>query len=82
MELKEMICDLTDLGFEIDQKETAKHLYDTGQIEELIRYLKKCRCTLMDEMHESQRKVDRMDFLIRKAEKCESQKYKTGGIEK
>ena len=30
---------------------------------------KKCRCGLIDEMHESQRKVDRMDYLIRKAEK-------------
>ena len=28
-----------------------------------------CRCGLIDEMHESQRKVDRMDYLIRKAEK-------------
>ena len=82
MELKEMIGDLTDLGCGSDQKETAKRLYDTGQIEELIRYLKKCRCSLMDEMHESQRKVDRMDFLIRKAEKRVSQKYKTGGAEK
>ena len=82
MELKEMIGDLTDLGCGNDQEETAKRLYDTGQIEDLIRYLKKCRCALMDEMHESQRKVDRMDFLIRKAEKRVSQKYKTGGAEK
>ena len=74
MELKEMIGDLTDLGCQSDQKETAKRLYDTGQIEDLIRYLKKCRCTLMDEMHESQRKVDRIDFLIRKAEKEVPQK--------
>ncbi len=82
MELKEMTGVLTDLGCSSDQKETAKRMYDTGQIEDLIIYLKKCRCTLMDEMHESQRKVDRMDFLIRKAEKCVSQKYKTGGAEK
>jgi hypothetical protein len=31
--------------------------------------LKKCRCSLMDEMHESQRKVDWMDNLIRMVEK-------------
>jgi hypothetical protein len=32
----------------------------------------------MDEMHESQRRVDRMDYLIRSAEK-EAYKEKTGG---
>lgn len=69
MELKEMIDDLPGLGCGSDQKEAAKRLYDTGRIEDLIRYLKKCRCSLMDEMHESQRRVDRMDILIRKAEK-------------
>ena len=36
MELKEMIGDLTDLGCGSDEKETAKRLYDTGQIEDII----------------------------------------------
>ena len=29
----------------------------------------KCRCDLVEEMHDSQRKVDRMDYLIRQAQK-------------
>ena len=33
MELKEMTGVLTDLGCSSDQKETAKRMYDTGQIE-------------------------------------------------
>ena len=69
MDLKLMIESLSDMGLTDEQKKTAKMLYGSGQKSELIRYLKKCRCSLMDEMHESQRKVDRMDLLIRKAEK-------------
>ena len=69
MDLKLMIDSLSDMGLTDEQKKTAKMLYASGQKSELIRYLKKCRCSLMDEMHESQRKVDRMDLLIRKAEK-------------
>ena len=69
MDLKLMIDSLSDMGLTDEQKKTAKMLYESGQKSELIRYLKKCRCSLMDEMHESQRKVDRMDLLIRKAEK-------------
>ncbi len=69
MELNAMIENLSDFGFSEEQKKTLKIISETGPKSELIRYLKKCRCVLMDEMHESQRKVDRMDYLIRKAEK-------------
>lgn len=34
-----------------------------------IRNLQKCRCHLMDELHDSQKKVDNMDFLIRQIQK-------------
>ena len=69
MDLKMMIDSLSEIGLTDEQKRTAGKLYDTGRNEELIRYLKKCRCGLINEMHESQRKVDWMDYLIRKAEK-------------
>ncbi len=69
MELNAMIGCLSELGCTDEQKETAMVFFESGQISELVRYLKKCRCDLIDEMHESQRKVDRMDYLIRKAEK-------------
>ena len=69
MELNAMIENLSDFGFSEEQKKTLKIISETGLKSELIRYLKKCRCVLMDEMHESQRKVDRMDYLIRKVEK-------------
>ncbi|MCR4813631.1 MAG: hypothetical protein K5879_02255 [Lachnospiraceae bacterium] len=78
MELKVMIDWLSDIGCDDKQKETAKMFLNSGQKSELIGYLKKCRCILMDEMHESQRKVDHMDYLIRQAEK-EAAKEKTYG---
>ncbi len=64
-----MIADMFDLGFGHEQEKKARLLYESGQTDELVRYLKKCRCSLKDEMHESQRRVDRMDYLIRRAEK-------------
>jgi hypothetical protein len=69
MELKTMIDCLSDIGVDDEHKEMAKQFLESGQKSELIGYLKRCRCTLMDEMHESQRKVDCMDFLIRRAER-------------
>ncbi|MBQ9708486.1 MAG: hypothetical protein IJV66_04805 [Firmicutes bacterium] len=69
MDLKAMIDSLSDIGCSTEQEKKAKMLYESGQKAELIRYLKCCRCNLVDEMHESQRKVDRIDYLIRKAEK-------------
>ena len=69
MDIKTLVDGLTDTGYGDEQKTIASKLFKSGSVDELIRYLKKCRCSLMDELHESQRRVDRMDYLIRKAEK-------------
>ncbi len=69
MELRDMIDDLPLLGLRADQKKTAAELYESGQTGELIRYLRRFRCGLVEDMHESQRKVDRIDQMIRRAEK-------------
>ena len=42
---------------------------EAGNMEDALRIMKKDRCRLMDELHESGRKVDCLDFLIRTAEK-------------
>jgi hypothetical protein len=47
----------------------AAWLMEAGKTDELIRHLRRCRCELVDAMHESRRRVDRMDTLIRQAEK-------------
>lgn len=44
-------------------------LSESGRITEALQKMKKDRCRLMDELHESGRKVDCLDFLIRQTEK-------------
>ena len=51
------------------QREEDLRLYRAGRLEELKKALRKQRCALMDEVHESQRKVDRIDTVIRQIEK-------------
>lgn len=45
--------------------ERVRAMHEAGMASEIIRCLRMCRCSLMDELHETQRKVDRMDHLIR-----------------
>ena len=50
------------------QRDDDLRLYRAGRLEELKKALRKRRCALMDEVHESQRKVDRIDTVIRQIE--------------
>ena len=69
MEIKALIENLTDNGCSREGALRAKALYEAGDIDGLIKYLRRYRCNLVEEMHDSQRKVDRMDYLIRQAQK-------------
>ena len=60
---------LADAGCGGDAVQGAARLLAAGRADELVLYLRRCRCELVDAMHESQRRVDRMDRLIRLAEK-------------
>ena len=75
LELKAILDNLAAAGCGKQDAEIAEKLYQNGQTDELIRLFKKCRCRLVDEMHESQRKVDRMDYLIRRTEKEVKQQF-------
>ncbi len=44
-------------------------LSKSGRLQEALLKMRKDRCRLMDELHESGRKVDCMDYLIRQTEK-------------
>ena len=50
------------------QRDEDLRLYRAGRLEDLRKALRKQRCALMDEVHESQRKVDRIDTVIRQIE--------------
>ena len=69
-ELEKILTNLSDAGCGSEELQKAKQLYEAGDTEALIRYFRKCRCSRMDELHESQRKVDRLDYLIRQTTKA------------
>ena len=68
-ELEKILTNLSDAGCGKDELDKAKQLYEFGDKEALIRYFRKCRCIRMEELHESQRKVDCLDYLIRQTAK-------------
>lgn len=68
-ELEKILTNLSDAGCGNEELQKAKQLYEAGDTEALIRYFRKCRCSRMDELHESQRKVDCLDYLIRQTAK-------------
>ncbi len=69
MEINALIENLSDNGCSREGTSRAKALYEAGDMDGLVKYLRKCRCALVEEMHDSQRKVDRMDYLIRQTQK-------------
>ncbi len=68
-QLKDIIAGLSDLGCGREELSTAERLIGAGRPEELVKHLRRCRCELMDQLHESQRRIDRMDYIIRQTEK-------------
>ena len=69
MDFERMKQNLSDAGCgEIVMDEIIR-LYENGRVQDALQKMKKDRCRLMEELHESGRKVDCLDFLIRQTEK-------------
>ncbi len=66
---EQLIQELSDAGCSAEAAGRIGTLYEAGSYGEVLHQMKVQRCALVEQMHESQRKVDRMDFLIRKQEK-------------
>ena len=69
MDTVKILENLSDMGCDDKQIYFMKKMYEEGDTDTLLRDLRKCRCHLMDELHDSQKKVDNMDFLIRQIQK-------------
>ena len=69
MDLKRLKQNLSDAGCSDTAAKDIIRMCEAGDMEGAIRIMKKDRCRLMDELHESGRKVDCLDFLIRLTEK-------------
>ena len=65
-----LVIALSDAGFKQEVIEMAERLWEAGRARDLIRHLRLCRCELMVILHESQKRVDRVDTLIRQTEKA------------
>lgn len=68
-QLNRLLEGMADAGCSREEIQEAQRLAKTGDGAALKRHLRKCRCSLLDEMHESQKRVDCMDYLIRQVEK-------------
>ena len=68
MEMEKIIEAMQAAGCSDTDTERVRNMHKSGLDEEVIHCLRKCRCSLMDDLRESQRRVDRMDRLIRMTE--------------
>ena len=71
--MDELISYLRDAGCGTDCIAEICRLCAHGEKESAVRRLRRHRRALMDELHESQRKVDCLDFLLRKLSKPQTE---------
>jgi len=69
MNIEQMKVSLADAGCSVSDVSEIIRMYENGSIKNALHLMKKSRCVLMDELHESGRKVDCLDLLIRRMEK-------------
>lgn len=60
-----LIAILSEIGLSQDEISTAERLNNADRCDDLQKYLRMCRCGLIDEMHHTQKKIDNLDYLIR-----------------
>ena len=56
---------MTDAGCTAASIDRAERLCQSGKTEDLIRCLRACRCDALEELHQKQKQLDRLDMLIR-----------------
>ena len=60
---------MTDIGLSRENADYVTVLLNAGRKDEAWKKLRVIRCEMMDELHNYQRKVDLLDWLIRETEK-------------
>lgn len=63
--MNELIRNLADAGCDDKRIAEIRCLYENGDITGVVRKLRTQRGVLMEALHESQKKVDCLDFLLR-----------------
>ena len=67
--IESIISDMKAAGCSTADMDLIQRKFEAGLDEELLLCLRKCRCRLIEEMHQKQRNVDRIDNLIRRTQK-------------
>ena len=67
--MEELILTLQDAGCDPQRISEICQLYAHGDTQSVIKRLRRHRCELMDTVHESQKKVDCLDLLLRELSK-------------
>jgi hypothetical protein len=68
IELEKIIESMKAAGCSDTDTDRVRNMHKAGMDGEIIHCLRKCRCALMEELRDSQKRVDRMDRLIRMTE--------------
>lgn len=68
IKIDSILSDMDAAGCSAADMERLRCAFEAGMEEEIVRCLRKCRCRMLDELHEKQRNVDRIDKLIRKTQ--------------
>lgn len=71
--MEDIIQNMKDAGCNSEIITRICRLYAGGQIQDAVKVLRRHRCKLMEQLHESQSKVDCLDFLVRQMEKSQRQ---------
>ncbi|MBO4498099.1 MAG: hypothetical protein J5739_07840 [Lachnospiraceae bacterium] len=69
MDYERLRQNLSDAGCGESVIQEIVSLSENGRFTEALQKMKKDRCRLIEELHESGRKIDCLDFLIRQTEK-------------
>ncbi len=65
-EIKTIIEDMKAAGCGSADTDRVMRMHEAGMDEEILICLRKCRCSMMEDLHERQKKIDHIDSLIRR----------------
>ena len=72
-EIKTIIEDMKAAGCGSADTDRVLRMHEAGMDDEILICLRKCRCSMMEDLHERQKRIDHIDSLIRRTGKLAEQ---------
>lgn len=66
-EIKAIIEEMKAAGCSSADIDRVMRRHEAGMDEEILICLRKCRCSMIEDLHERQKKIDHIDSLIRRS---------------